>query len=476
MKFKRSHAINILEHTSKFLVLLVFPIIRALFITNIGFYAWLEGAWFDIFIIMIIVALGFLAWYRYLYCLTDDGIYIKKGIIIVKNRYIPYGKLSVLSIEKPFYLIPLHAVRIHADTDGGLPTTPDFAITIYRSELEGFRQKVTAPIINDGEIKRVYLPKNFYIAILSFIVSNTLTGVLFVSTFISGIGNVLGNEVEEQMKGQLTVIAQKYAFGIPPMAAILAIVILGGWAVSFILNLIRHLRFSVTRQSGSLYIKSGLVTRREYLLTVKRINLIELRQTFFTKLFGFYSAFIHCNGYGKRKDELSILMPAGERYDLQQNVKMLLPEIPICKPTIRPRKKYLSRFLVPPISWVLSVLAGWLLLFYFCPQFSEIVFFIGIMAEIPCVWYLLVKILSYFHTGVGFSEDVYTFNYTYGYRIKTIAVPKERIIRLTVRRSFFQLMSGCCDLVILTYSEGRKRHVVPNLNYEEAKKMMNAEF
>ncbi len=334
MKFKRSHAINILEHTSKFLVLLVFPIIRAMFISNIGFYSWIKGAWFDLLIILMIIALGFWAWFRYEYCLADDGIYLKKGIIIVKNRYIPYKKISVLSIEKPFYLIPIHAVRVRADTDGGLPTHPDFSITINRSELDAFREKATSPFIHEGEIKRVYLPKNFYIAILSFIVSNTLTGVLFMSTYISGIGNVLGKEVEEQMKGQLTVIAQKLAFGIPPIAAIIAFILLGGWAVSFILNLIRHLRFSVTRQSGSLYIQSGLVTRREYLLTVKRINLIELRQTFFTKLFGFYSAFVHCNGYGKKKDELSILMPAGERHDLQLNIKMLLPEIPICKPTI----------------------------------------------------------------------------------------------------------------------------------------------
>lgn len=475
MKYKRSHPINIIEHTSKYLLLLIFPILRALLFTNTSLYVWLRGAWFDILVVAVIVGLGIWAWVRYVYCLANDGIYIKKGIVISKVRFIPYKKLSVLSIEKPFFLLPFGAVRVNADTDGGMPTTPDFMITVNKRELDFFKDKATSPFLMPGEIKRVYLPKNFYIAILSFVVSNTLTGVLFVSTLLSGAGTVFGNEVEEVMKGQFTAVVQKLAVGVPPAAALLAVILFGGWLVSFLLNLIRHLRFSAIRQGGLLIVKSGLITRRENHLTVKRINLIELRQTFVTKLFGFYTAFIHCNGYGKRKDELSILMPAGERHDIQQSIRMLLPEIPVCKPTIRPRLRYLSRFLIPPISWVLGVLAVWILGAVLLPEAGQMIFFMGIMAEIPCIWYLLVKIMSYFHTGVGYSDEVYTFSYTYGYRIKTVAVPRYRIVRLTVRRSLFQVMTGCCDLVILTYSEGRKRHVVPNLNYEEAKKMMDAE-
>lgn len=478
MKYKHSHPINIFEYTSKYLILLVFPLLRALFFSNWDFYTWIYGAWFDILIVLAIIGLGMIAWYRYLYKLTDEGIKIKKGIFLVKHRYIPYNKLSVLSIEYPFWLIPIKAVRLKADTDGGLPTVADFEITIKYKELPAVVSHVEHSFINMSAIKRVYLPKNLYIAILSFVVSNTLTGVLFISTFISGTGKVFGNEAENLVVGTINDIIQKLALGVPPLAAILAIMILAGWTISFLLNLIRHLKFSVTRQSGSLHIKSGLITKREYYITVKRINLIELRQTLITKLIGFYTALIHCNGYGKSKDELSILMPAGSKQDLQQNVKLLIPEIPICKPTLKPRLKYLSRFLIPPISWTFGILAGWLAINIFFPNFAENKFndlltFIVIMGEIPCIWYLLVKIVSFFHTGVGTRNNVYTFSYTYGYKIKTVAVPMDKIIKLTIRRSLFQVMSGCCDLVILTFSEGKKRHVIPNLNFEDAKKMVN---
>ncbi|MFZ2537748.1 MAG: PH domain-containing protein [Oscillospiraceae bacterium] len=474
MEYRHSHAINIIEHTSKYLVLLVLPAVRALFIGNIGFYAWLQGTWFDILTIMIIFMLGFVAWYKYIYRLTDDGIFIKQGIILPKYRYIPYKKLSVVSVERPFYLIPFKAVKINADTDGGSPTAPDFAITVYKSQVEDIVKKVNAPFINYAEIKRVYLPKNFYIAVLSFIASNSLTGVIFASTFISGTGKVLGGEFENQVVAQITSVASFIAVGVPPIAAVIGFAILGGWAVSFLTNLIRHLKFSVTRQSGNLFIQSGLVTRREYYITVDRINLIELRQTLTTKIFGLYTAFIHSNGYGKRKDELSVLMPSGEGGDLAQNMKLLLPEIPICKPKLKPGFKYLSRFLIPPAWCVVIASLLWVICHKLFPDFGDIILYIGVMAELPCLWYLFVKIISFFHTGVGESETAYTLCYTYGYRIKTVAVPKKRVVKLKIRRSFFQIMSGCCDLVFFTYSEGEKRHVVPNLNFEEAKIFMGA--
>lgn len=471
MKYNRSHFINVFESTSKYLVLLVFPVFRALFFSKFDLYIWIQGAWFDIIIIMAIIGLGLISWYKYSYCLAEHGIHIRKGIMFVKHRFIAYNDLSIVSIEKPFYLIPFRAVRIKADTDGGGNKKADFAITIYSGNVDEIRIKVTSPFINRQDIKRVYLPKNLYIAILSFVVSNSITGVLFMSTLISGMGKVLGKEVEVQFMDRLTRITEILAFGVPPAAAIIAITILGGWGVSFFLNLIRHLRFSVTRQSNNLKIQTGLVTYREYLISKSRINLIELRQTLITKLCGLYIALIHCNGYGKNKDELSVLMPACVKSDLEKNMHLLLPEIPFCKRTIKPKLRYLSRFLFPPLTWIFSLLAAWLIARLVFPNFSELSLFVLIMSEILCVWFLFVKILSYFHTGVGFKNNVYTFSLTYGYRFKTIAIPSQRIVKLTLRQSLFQLTSGCCDIVVLSYSEGKKRHVVPNVNFADAKEM-----
>lgn len=474
-QYRHSHPINIVEHTTKFLILLILPLLRTLILSRDGFAAWLNGAWFDLAVILVILLLGIWRWYRYVYRLDPSGISIKQGVFFPKKRFIQYTRLSVVAVERPYYLLPFFAVRVSADTDGGAPTTPDFQVTIFKSQEEEFLTKVDAPFVTRAELKKVYLPKNFYIAVLSFINSNSLTGVIFAATFISGAGKVVGGEFDKKVMNQLTSLATVIAAGLPPIAAIVGFTVLGGWLLSFLITLVRHLRFSSERQGGRLIIRSGLITKREYHIAVKRINVIELQQSFLTKLFGFYTGFIHSNGYGKRKDELSVLMPAGDGHAIARNLDMLLPEIPLCKTTLKPSLKFLSRFMIPPLSWIGGVSAGLLLLNWLFPTFSDITLYIGIMAQIPCFWYLGVKIVSFFHTGVGETESAYTFCYTYGYKIKTIAVPKKRIVKLTLRRSLFQVMSGCCDLVILTFSEGKKRHVVPNVSFSEAKKIMNVE-
>lgn len=476
MKFKHSHPINIIEYTSRFLVLLVFPIIRALFLTKMDFYTWLQGAWFDLLVLLTIISLGVIAWWRYTYHLDDDGIHIKKGILLVKRRFIPYKKLSVVSVENPFYFIPIHAVRVTADTNGGLPTVPDFKITILKSELGNIISHVTQPFKNGSQLKRVYYPKNRYITLLSFLVSNSLTGVLFVSTFISGLGKVLGKEFENQVVVRLTSIAKFLAFGVPPIAATIGLAILGGWGVSFIVNLIRHLKFSVVRQGTSLDIKSGLVTKRRYLISVKRINLIELRQSLFTKTIGIYTALIHSNGYGKKRDELSILMPAGRRADISQNFCLLLPEIPINKPTLKPDKKRIVRFVWPSILLSIIISVAWIFAYNSFPKYNSVILFIGLMAQLPCLWFVVVRFFAFGHTGIGLANEVYTFTYTKAFRFKTISVPRNRVVKVKIRQSPFQIKNKSCDVLIYTFSEGKKLHLLQSLRLSDVIEILGSDL
>ncbi|MEG1027355.1 MAG: hypothetical protein RSE07_01580, partial [Oscillospiraceae bacterium] len=348
-EYKHSSPINILENTTRFLVLLVFPVLRALFFSHFDFKVWIKGAWFDIITICLILLMGFIEWFKYVYCLTEDGINIRKGIFIIRKRFIPYKNLSMVSIIKPYYLIPFSAARVTADTNGGFSNISDFEITVNKRELEQFRQSVKCNFSNGNEIKRIYKPQSLHIAVLSLVVSNSIAGVLLMSTFISGLGNVLGTEVRQLLMGTLTDLATKLIVGIPPTAAIIAMFILVGWVVSFLITMISHLRFIVQRQGGNIEIHSGVFTLREYFITVKRINLIEIKQSFLTKLFSLSAVFIHCTGYGKAKDELSVLIPAGIKKQVDSTLKLLLPEIPMCKPTIKPKLKYLSRFLIPPL-------------------------------------------------------------------------------------------------------------------------------
>lgn len=474
--YHRAHPVDIVLSVPRFLGLLIFPALRALhslLFTANHFIDWLRGAWFDLIVILLIVGLGFFRWYGRGYCLERTGIRYRQGIVFAKTQLVPFEKLSLVTKESLFYLIPLRAVYVCADTDGGGARSYDFSMLLKKDEAQMIVDRCR--IQRKKSMERVYLPKNRNIAILSLIASNSLGGVLFLSTLFSGTGKVLGRSVEREVFDQITNVTQALLRGIPPAAAIIGLTILGGWSVSFLKNLVHNLRFSAARCGAYLRIESGLFSRRLYDLTVARINLIEIQQNLFTKAWGLYTVFLHANGYGKKKDELSVLMPSCDRRSFCDNLRLLLPEFSRCKPTVRPRTRYLRRFLFAPIMWICAVTGGWAVVWQWVPNLRSTVLFLWIMSEIPCALYLIVKIVSFFHNGIGVQNGVYTLQYTFLYRIKTVIVPAERIVGVQINRSFTQFFSGCCDVVIDTFSEGRKRHVISNLPLHEAQEILHCE-
>lgn len=139
MRFKHPHPINIVENTTKYILLLVFPLIRGLLFSHGDFYTWLKGAWFDLLIVALIFAMAVVKWYCIRYDYDETGIYINSGLLITQRCYLPYRKLTMVYTEYPFYFMPIGVMRIRADTDGGFMNSTDFSITVSKKmQLKSF--------------------------------------------------------------------------------------------------------------------------------------------------------------------------------------------------------------------------------------------------------------------------------------------------------------------------------------------------
>lgn len=473
MKKMRSHPINILENTSRYLILLVFPLIRALLASKDGFYTWLSGAWFDLLIICAILVFGIYSWYVYTFSFNDDGITIVKGVFLKQERFLPFRNMTAISVEAPWFFRPIRAVRLRADTDAGSSRKADFVITIRTDFSEEILDRSKQPFTREQSLSKIYIPRNLYIAILSFLTSNSLSGVIYLYTAFTQAGDILGKEFSNHLMNRFTEAAKLVSFGLPPMFAVIGYIILICWGIAFLLNMARHLRFSVLRRDGIIDIKSGLFTVRRYSITVKRINYITLRQSLFSKLFGFMSVFIHCTGYGKEKSELSVLLPAGLRHEINSNLKILLPGLPFAKRQIKPKLVNISRFLIPPVTLILAVLGAGLLALHFFYTLYNAILFLLIVIEIPCVWWLVLKTYAYFFTGIGMSEEAITLYYTRGFRIITSSIPLHKISKIETMQTLFQLTTKCCNVNFYTYAESIKKQEVINLYLPEVMDLLD---
>lgn len=59
------------------------------------------------------------------------------------------------------------------------------------------------------------------------------------------------------------------------------------------------------------------------------------------------------------------------------------------------------------------------------------------------------------------------------YAFFTTSIPEHKISQVYCRQSLFQKMADCCDVIIFSYSEGKKRLVVPNIHVKEVNQIFD---
>ncbi len=320
--------------------------------------------------------------------------------------------------------------------------------------------------------ERVFRPHSLYVAALSAFLSNSFAGVLLASAFINRAGTVLGEELEGRVLSTLTQISGWLAFGIPPVAATVGLIILVGWFIGFMGNLLRLTRFRIERSERALTVNFGLLTRRTYSVLVQKINYLDIRQSLLTKLLRLYLVFIQATGYGKGKNEVSALIPSATRKDLAATMTMLLPEIRPHARAVRPQRSAWLRYVFLPLLLLPALPVATYIALRLLPAWGDVIRFFGLMLWVPVLWLLLLKLVDYFTAGLCREGGTLTLRYSRGFVLHTVVVPLNRAAMTVCSRSLLQRLGGGCDIVVYTYSESgrmvRRTHTVKSLPLQEA--------
>ncbi len=468
------HPATIITNSLKQSILLFIPIIRAFSAIPEGFQAWFSFVWVDFLTLGGMVTIGFLRYLTTAYRIEVQGLSFRSGILFQRHGYIPFDKVSVMLCVRQFYFRPLRLCKIYLDTDAGKTGDADFTISVSQKRAKELTTYFRQTGIKFNLAERESDAHWWEVVLLSLISSSSLSGILFVSAAISGLGDPFGEDIERIVRlnfERFVKLANLLAINIPPIAAWIAYLLLITWGISFMVHVLRTMRFTARRQNNDLILQSGLLSRYDSLLKVSCLNRVELRQSLMTKLLHIQSVFVRCSGYGKRDNDLSVLLPACTEKRMRAQLKLLLPEITFQKRRIQPRLLYLMRFFALPIQLLAGITALAFLLFWLIPDWHDTIAFIAIASGLPVLWFLVVKCAAYRHTGIAETADSFTLCYTFGYGFYQTAVPKNKITRVQIHQSLFQKINGGCDLLVYTRSEGWNRIRVPNLPAKEVKEL-----
>lgn len=466
----RTHPITLLQMVWRFLFLLIFPVARG-FLTALSggtVSIWLDGAWKDILIIAVIFLLAFLQWWCLRYHWEPAGLSIRKGVLFCRRMFIPTSKIITMSLTRPFYLKPVGGVQLRVDTWAGTGNNMDISLILPKKAASAIFSKQENTLADPDFTPREYHPKGLYITCLSAILSSSFAGVLFFATFISQTGSLLGQEFADRITGTFERLTRAIAWGIPPATVAVAYLIIFGWLYSFIRNLIRHKNFVVRRHKQELLIDSGIITNRSYSIRLDEINYIDIRQSLVTKLLGLYSVFVNAVGYGKEKDDISAMIPANSWDRLQRHLHFLLPEFTTSPRQVKPNGGAIFRFILDPLVPTLLIPAAGAVIAMLFPSWADFTYSIVCMAMIPCLWFLAVRLLDFFSSGIGRQGNIFTLRYSSGNQLHTVVLPQERISQIVLRQSPIQAFDRRCDVFVYSMSEKRTRHHIRNLDVAQA--------
>ena len=478
----REHPLRALRRSVKSLWLLIFPLLRGAYhiASTEDILVWLHGVWIDLLVLLAILGYGLLDWYFREFTVENGQLFVQDGIFAVRRRYLPLKNLTALTIEHPFWMRPIGASYVYADTAAGVLSSTDIRLMIRSKDEPLFLGAV--PQMKQGRRHHAEHKGGFWrILLFSVIFSNSFNGLLYLVIFLFQFRRIVQDLIEAfQLNDRFEEVSENVSrklSGIPPIVVTVIIVLAATWLLSLVINILRYGNFDMHSDRRTVAIHSGLLTRRRHLLVTDKVNFADLRQNLWTKLFRVYSLTVSCPGYGNQRGSIPICLPIQTRREIDTALPMLFPGYHRTR-----RRGHPSLWALWGYTWR-PVLAGAAVLLLdeldrfipaielaqtLLPPLEGAISFFRIMLFIPIGWNILVQAAAVLTNGLTVSDGTVCLRCCKGTTFHTVIAGTDSVVKIKIYRHLWHRLSGGCHLAIYFRSEVPQRFVLRSVSYEAA--------
>ena len=204
------------------------------------------------------------------------------------------------------------------------------------------------------------------------------------------------------------------------------------WFLAIAGTVLAYTGFTLSREGDFLYIKRGLLERREATIPLSRIQAIRVSEGVLRQPFGLASVRVESAGYGEDAGVSTMLFPLLPRDEVDEFLTSAVPEFAV-NPALQPLPRRALR------RYVFRAVFGYLILALAAALISFLVFgsAVGLLALFLVPPAALYGWLSYRDAGWAFEEDRLVVRYRSLGR-KTAIAPRRRLQSREVLRSPFQ--------------------------------------
>ncbi|MFS0864835.1 PH domain-containing protein [Fredinandcohnia sp. 179-A 10B2 NHS] len=385
-------------------------------------------------IILGLLIIGVLHWYRYSYRVEEGELRIEYGVFIRKKRYIPIERIQTIDVSAGIIQRIFGLVKLQVETAGGGMQAEAVLTAIKEEEANLLRSLLTrsknqsSEVVGEAEENKQPLISYQITSKELLVLASTSGGIGIV---ISGVLAFLSQFAEYLPFEKMYDTVEKYVSLsiLVYLTVLIAFFLLIAWVVGILIMTLRYANFSVVKRDQELFITRGLIEKRQSTIPLSRIQAIRIGENLIRQPLGFATVYIESAGgsLDKGEDFSTVLFPLLKKKEIQGLLEHFVPDYKITTNVNKVSEKALWRYILRAVLPIVPVIILIAYLAYPWGLFSLLLLPLGI----------LLGYHRYKDSGWKIENDQLTLQYRLFSKV-TIMQHKKRIQSIDKSQSAFQ--------------------------------------
>jgi putative membrane protein len=376
---------------------------------------------------------GFLSWRATTFEVAGGVFRLRWGVVQKNERTIPLDHVQSVDMVQGIIQRLFGVVEVRIETAGGGASEPDASLAaLDRADAEALRREIEGsrrePVETEDDTGPTILRR---LGTRDLLLAGATSGQIGVALSLIAVASQLFDDVFSKS------FAQRLLETFAPRSvttALLYVLILGlvAWLLAIGGTVLAYAGFTLSREGDFLYIRRGLLERREATIPLGRIQAVRIVEGLLRQPFGLASLRVESAGYGEDAGVSTTLFPLLPRKEVHRLLLDAAPEFAVAPPLNSLPRRALRRYVFRSTVPFLFLISAATLL-------SSLVFdlaawvFAALLLLLPAALY---GRLRYRDAGWALEEDRLVVRSRFLSRTTAIAPRRRLQSRATVRSPF----------------------------------------
>ena len=295
---------------------------------------------------------GFLSWRATTYEVAGGVFRLRRGVVQKNERTIPLDHVQSVDTVQGIIQRLFGVVEVRIETAGGGASEPDASLAaLDRADAESLRREIEGSRREPVETEEAAGPTVIRnLGTRDLLLAGATSGQIGVALSLIAVASQLFDNVLSEN------LAQRLLETFAPRSvttALLYVLVLGlfAWLLAIGGTVLAYTGFTLSREGDFLYIRRGLLERREATIPLARIQAVRIVEGLLRQPFGLVSLRVESAGYGEDAGVSTTLFPLLPRREVHGLLLDAAPEFAVAPPlNALPRRalrRYVFRSTVP---------------------------------------------------------------------------------------------------------------------------------